>query len=132
MRKFGQKIQHLDLAVPFACASVFAPQDPASSRARDSRQALGPPTIASEPQETLPQRLIDNGFKYRRLIRWIEMCSYWDDPSEDWDLIVASARAQGAEYSWDLVNVEDDVASWHVGGHDAVHFSADDVIKRPH
>lgn len=133
VRKFGQRIEHLDLAFPCACASIFAPQYATASSARDPQRTLGPPNIAREPLDTLPKRLIDQGFKYRRLIRYIQMCSAWTgDEPDDWNLMTASAGEQGAEYSWEIIDVETNVASWYVGEHDAVHFSADDVVKQPY
>lgn len=136
VRKFGRKIPHLDLALPFVCAKIFAPQNITPFQGRDSRQALGPPLIAREPLGTLPYRIIDSGFRYRRLIRWTGSCSELygnlEDELDDWDLMTASASAQGAEYSWEIIDHENNVASWHVGGHDTVHFSADDVLKQPY
>ena len=126
VRVFSQNIQHLDLALPFACRRMFLPPKPSSHYAYCEQR--GAPHIQREPLVTLPQRLIDQGFKYRRLICWGEVCFDW----HDWDAMAAHASAQGTEYSWEIVSDVENKASWHVGMHDAVHFKATDVIEQPY
>ena len=128
VRTHGQNIPHLDLALPFACSNIFASPGAPPPQIRDSRKALGPPTISREPLENLPQRLIDQGYKYRRLICWFNVCF----GSHDWDLMTAAASSQGAEYSWEIVDDEAGIASWYLGDYDGVHFSAADVVGQPY
>jgi hypothetical protein len=126
VRVFGQNIQHLGLALPFACRRMFLPPKPASTYTYCGQS--GAPTIAREPLATLPQRPVDHGFKYRRIISWYEVCYR----QHDWDAMSSCASAQGTEYSWEIVSDREDKASWHVGMHDAVHFEATDVTEQPY
>jgi hypothetical protein len=126
VRAFGQKIQHLDLALPYACRRMFLPPKPASTYTYCGQS--GVPTILREPLATLPQRLVDQGFKYRRLISLFEVCYQ----QHNWDAMVSCASAQGTEYSWEIVSDRENKASWHVGMHDAVHFEATDVTEQPY
>jgi hypothetical protein len=128
VRVFGQNIQHLDLALPFACRRMFPPPKPSSHYTYSACEQRGAPTIQREPLVTLPQRLIDQGFKYRRLICWAGVCF----GHHDWDAMAPLASAQGTEYSWEIVNDVEDKASWHVGRHDAIHFKATDVTEQPY
>lgn len=128
VRILGQNIQHLDLALPFACRRIFLPPKPSSYYIYTASGQRGAPTIQREPLMTLPQRLIDQGFKYRRLICWEGVCF----EQHDWDEMAPCAGAQGTEYSWEIVNDTEDKASWHVGKHDAVYFKATDVIEQPY
>ena len=128
VRVLGQNIHHLDLALPFACRRMFLPPKPSSYYTYTASGQRGAPTIQREPLMTLPQRLIDHGFKYRHLICWEGVCF----EQHDWDEMAPCAGAQGTEYSWEIVNDTEDKASWHVGKHDAVHFRATDVIEQPY
>ena len=128
VRVLGQNIQHLDLALPFACRRMFLPPKPSSYYTYAASEQCGAPTIEREPLVTLPQRLIDQGFKYRRLICWEGVCF----EQHDWDEMAPCAGSQGTEYSWEIVNDFEDKASWHVGKHDAVHFKATDVTEQPY
>jgi hypothetical protein len=128
VRVFGQSIQHLDLALPFACRRMFLPLKPSSHYTYIACEQRGAPTIQREPLVTLPQRLIDQGFKYRRLICWAGVCF----AHHEWDAMAPLASAQGAEYSWEIVDHVEDKASWHVGRRDAVHFKATDVTEQPY
>lgn len=130
VRVLGQNIQHLDLALPYACNRMFVPPKPALTYTHSAYQheSRGLPNIQREPLETLPQRLIAQGFKYRRLICWYGICF----EQHDWEAMISYASVQGAGYSWEIICDEADQASWHVGEHDAVHFVAGDVISQPH
>jgi hypothetical protein len=128
VRVFGQNIQHLNLALPFACRRMFLPPKPASRYTYTACEQRGTPTIQREPLVTLPQRLIDQGFKYRRLICWAGVCF----GHHDWDAMAPLASAQGIGYSWEIVRHVEDKASWHVGRYDAVSFKATDVTEQPY
>ena len=128
VRVFGQDIRHLDLALPFACRRMFLPPKPSLHYAYTASEQHGAPIIQREPLITLPQRLIDQGFKYRRLICWDRVCF----EQHEWDAMAACASAQGTEYSWEIVCDAEGTASWHVGRHDAVHFMAADVTEQPY
>lgn len=128
VRLFGQNIQHLDLALPFACRRMFLPPKPSSHYTHTASEQRGAPGISRKPLMTLPQRLIDQGFKYRRLICWEGVCY----EHHDWDVMPPCAGAQGTEYSWEIVNDVLNKASWHVGLHDAVHFKGTRVVEQPY
>ena len=128
VRVHGQNIQHLDLALPFACRRMFLSPKPSSHYIYTACEQQGAPTIQREPLMTLPQRLIDQGFRYRRLICWEGVCF----EQHGWDEMAPCAGAQGVEYSWVIVNDYENKASWHLGKHDAVHFKATDVIEQPY
>jgi hypothetical protein len=128
VRVFGQNIQHLDLALPYACRSIFLPPKPSWHYSNAMSEDCGAPGIQREPLMTLPQRLIDQGFKYRRLICWGGVCF----ERHNWDVMTACAGAQSSEYSWEIINDLENTASWHVGKHDAVYFKATDVTEQPY
>lgn len=58
------------------------------------------PTIPREPASTLPERLIEAGYKYRRLIVWSGICR----DSHDWEDMKAMADDQGPDISWEIVS----------------------------
>lgn len=124
VRVLGQNIQHLDLLLPQACNRIFAPQ----TNTHNTRPQLGLPPIPRKPLETLPQRLNDAGFKYRRLICWSGICS----DQHEWHTMTSYAGTQGAAHSWEIVSDFANEASWHVGEHEAVHFEALDVTEQPY
>lgn len=128
VRLLGQNIQHLDLALPFACRRMFLPPKPSSHYTYSASEQRGAPGIPREPLMTLPQRLIDQGFQYRRLICWEGICY----EHHDWNAMAPCAGAQGTEYSWEIVNDVLNKASWHVGLHDAVHFRGTSVVEQPY
>ena len=52
--------------------------------------------------------------------------------SHDWEPMTAGASSQGADYSWEIVYDEAGIASWYLGDHAAVHFSAAEVVGQPY
>lgn len=128
VRVFGQNIQYLDLSLRFACRRMFLPPKPASSYTYTALGQRGAPADQREPLVTLPQRLIGQGSKYRRIIYWFEVCY----EQHICDAMAACASAQGTEYSWEVVSDSEDKASWHVGMHEAIHFKASDVTEQPY
>lgn len=124
VRVLGQNIQHLDLLLPQACNRIFLPP----TNTHNTRPNFGLPPIPRKPLETLPQRLNDAGFKYRRLICWSGICS----EQHEWNTMTSYAGTQCAEHSWEIVSNFAYKASWHVGEHEPVHFKATNVIGQPY
>lgn len=123
VRKAGQKIKSLDIALPYVCNRIFLPRSmapPAQLAERDY------PTIPREPYETLPERLILEGYKYRRLICWDGICT----GSHVWEDMLDLADSQGDGISWEIVSYRDKTASWHVGGCLPTRYKASEVVKR--
>lgn len=123
VRELGQKIKSLDLALPIACNRIFLPrlkQAPAVLAARDW------PTIPRDPYETLPQRLLSAGYRYRRLICWDSICG----DNHEWQDMLELADNQGDMISWEIVGNRDKTASWHVSGCLPMSYKASDVLKR--
>jgi hypothetical protein len=127
VRVHGQSIEHLDLSLPYTCNHIFPRPYPRSRNFHSARPKLGPPTISREPPETLPQRIISQGFKYRRLIYWRDICV----EQHGFEAMASCAGAQGAEYSWEVVTDLEVKGVWHAGDHDAVRFDSDFVIGFP-
>lgn len=126
VRSLGQKIDSLDLALPFACNRMFLPYKRSktdSTHTSDSTQSL----IAREPLATLPNRLLAPGIKYRRLICWQSVCM----DQHAWEEMRSYAVNQGSNMSWELVSDAANQGSWHVGGCDMAVFTADSVLMRP-
>lgn len=123
VREFGQRITSLDLAVPFACPRMFAPATRASNT--EIRQSKH---ISETPFSTLPQRLIDAGYRYRRLI----FNSYCRD-AYTWDEMAGLAQSQGDMISWELVENSPvgRHAGWFVSGCLPVESDAFEVMRRP-
>ncbi|KAK3075595.1 hypothetical protein LTR53_000933 [Teratosphaeriaceae sp. CCFEE 6253] len=125
VRELGSRILYLDLALAFACAMIFPPlakSVPAFDEAR------GYPVIPREPLETLPQRLVGAGYKYRRLISWHGICGH----AHQWhEMRDAAAMMREGAVSWELL-CPGHVGSWHVEGCLAVKFdTSKDVMRRP-
>ncbi|KAK4497257.1 hypothetical protein PRZ48_011707 [Zasmidium cellare] len=123
VRELGQKIKSLDLALPFACNRMFLPrtkQAPAALAERDW------PDIAQEPYETLRDRLLSAGYRYRRLICWDSVCG----ENHEWQDMLELADNQGDMVSWEIVSNRDKTASWHLSGCLPMTYKASDVLKR--
>ncbi|KAF2166322.1 hypothetical protein M409DRAFT_23513 [Zasmidium cellare ATCC 36951] len=123
VRELGQKIKSLDLALPFACNRMFVPrtkQAPAALAERDW------PDIAREPYETLRERLLSAGYKYRRLICWDSVCG----KNHEWQDMLDLADNQGDMMSWEIVSNRDKTASWHVSGFLPMSYKSSEVLKR--
>jgi len=126
VREFGQRITSLDLAVPFACPRLFATVTGApNAEIQDIKQ---PPCLPETPFSTLPQRLIDAGYRYRRLI----FNSYCRD-AHTWDEMAELAQNQGDMISWELVENSPvgRHAGWFVPGCLPVESDAFEVMRRP-
>lgn len=123
VRELGQKIKSLDLALPFACNRMFLPktkQAPAALAERDW------PTIPREPYDTLRDRLLAAGYRYRRLICWNEVCCR----SHEWSDMLELVGNQGDMISWEILSYPDKSGSWHVSGCLPISYPASDVLKR--
>ncbi|KAK1054058.1 hypothetical protein LTR33_014304 [Friedmanniomyces endolithicus] len=123
VRELGTRIQYLDLALPFACAKIFPP-------AQKTWQALAAPrdypAFPREPVETLPARLMAQGYKYRRLISWHGVCRgahKWGDMRE------AAADMRQEDVSWVLVS-PNQADSWQMPGCLAVERLANEELLR--
>lgn len=121
VRELGQNIKSLDLALPFACSQMLKPL-PKKPRSRD----LDFPTIPHEPLFTLPQRLLAEGYKYRRLIVWNGVCR----SGHDWEEMQSIADDQGDLISWEITSREQRCASWHVSGCLPMKYKSSEVLKR--
>ena len=111
VREFGQKIESLDLALPFACNRMLIPRLHKATKVRT--QPLELPPIPQEPIETLPQRLFAQGYHYRSLRVYFGICR----GAHDWDEMVGLAADQRGDVSWELVSEHDRRSAWCVGGH---------------
>ncbi|KAK0364388.1 hypothetical protein LTR91_024866 [Friedmanniomyces endolithicus] len=123
VRELGNRIPYLDLALPFACAKIFPP-------AQKSWQALAAsrdyPAFPREPVETLPARLMAQGYKYRRLISWHGVCRgthKWHDMRE------TAANMQQERVSWVLVS-PNQADTWQMPGCLAVERLANEELLR--
>ncbi|KAK0345140.1 hypothetical protein LTR91_025891 [Friedmanniomyces endolithicus] len=123
VRELGTRIQYLDLALPFACAKIFPP-------AQKTWQALAAPrdypAFPREPVETLPARLMAQGYKYRRLISWHGVCRgahKWGDMRE------AAADMRQEDVSWVLVS-PNQADCWQMPGCLAVERLANEELLR--
>lgn len=127
IREVGQGIQSLDLALPFVCSHIFVPQQQKSSPTRHSDCGeVSYPTISREPEATLPIRLIEAGYRYRRLICWDGLCR----SGGQWEEMQDLANAQGEKISWEIVSAQEDCGSWHVSGSLPVTFTSEAVLER--
>ncbi|EME77565.1 uncharacterized protein MYCFIDRAFT_179081 [Pseudocercospora fijiensis CIRAD86] len=123
VREAGQQIKHLDLALPFACKNIFLP---IPRTKRDRVEPRTHPHIPYTPPSTLPDRLIAEGYRHRRLIVWHGICR----ESHDWREMKIAADDQGERVSWEIVSSGDDCASWHVDGCLALGYQGGDVLVR--
>ena len=126
IRELGQKIRGFDLAFPFACNQMFTPHRKTASRVE--QEPLELPDIAEEPVANLPQRLMDAGYRYRRLI-FSEICR----EAHNWDDMVALASNQGRNISWEMLydHYEKPSAIWLVSGSLPVEFDPRKAMQCP-
>lgn len=125
IRELGQNMRHLDLALPFACNRIFTIP---AKKARFTATARDYPGIPQEPHETLPERLIAAGYRYRRLITWHGVCR----SAHRWYEMMETADGQDARgVSWELLHPPEEHGSWHVSGCARIDFNANDVLQRP-
>lgn len=126
VRSLGQKIDSLDLALPFACNRMFLPYKRSNTDSTHTNESTQSP-IAREPLATLPNRLLGRGIKYRRLICWQGVCM----DQHGWEDMASYAVNQGSNMSWELVGDAANQGSWHVGESDMAVFTADSVLMWP-
>ena len=110
VREFGQKIKSLDMALPFACNRIM------KSRLHKTKILPQPqelPLIPQEPIDTLPQRLVAEGYHYRSLRGYFGICR----GAHDWNDFVGPATDQPKHVSWELISERDGRTAWCVGGH---------------
>jgi hypothetical protein len=125
VREAGQKIKSLDLALPYACNRMLVPRPKKNDTIRQDRQDL--PAISLEPANTLPQRVIAEGYRYRRLHLYSGICR----EAHDWDDMVALAVDQRGDFGWELLSEPEDRAVWCVSGCAPVECSFEEAITRP-
>ena len=123
IRELGQTIRSLDVAVPFACSNIF----PAHSRTKVFDEPKDYPTIALEPYGTLPERLVAERYKYRRLICWHGVCR----DAHGWHDMLDAADVLQDDVSWEMLYPPEDRGSWHVSGCLPLRYSASDVLSKP-
>ena len=124
VREIGQKIQSLDLAIPFACKHIFCPK---ATKLAKYRAPLELPTIPQEPLNTLPARLNKAGYKYRRLI----LCNGICHGAHATDELVDLAVAQEGSTSWEILDVVRNRATWCVSSCLPVEFAWEEVLAHP-
>lgn len=126
VRELGQKIEGLDLAMPFACDHMFMPLLKTKQNFVQASD-LELPDIPEAPINTLPQRLVAAGYRYRRLI-FNGYCRGVDR----WDNMETLAKHQGEKISWELLRDElEPKAVWLVSGCAPVEFSVQSAIQHP-
>ena len=123
----GQTIKGLDLALPFACEHMFMPLLKARQN-WDPTTEQELPDLPETPVNTLPQRLMAAGYRYRRLI-FNGHCR----GLEAWDKMEALAKHQRAMISWELLynHHVDSKAVWLVSGCAPVEFSVEGAMQHP-
>ena len=125
VREAGQTIQSLDLALPHACNRMLVPRPKKAAATPQDRQDL--PTIPLEPANTLPQRVLAAGYRYRRLILYGGICR----GAHEWDDMVALAADQRGNVGWELLSEPEDRAVWCVSGCAPVECSFEEAMSRP-
>lgn len=124
IREVGQSIKSLDLALPLVCSQIFVP--PPSKGAPVDRGGLKYPVVARAPEETLPTRVMADGYRYRRLICWDGFCR----DGGKWEDMQALASLQGEMISWEIISAQDECGSWHLSGSLPVIYSSEAVLER--
>ena len=124
VRVLGQNIKGLDLALPFACNRIF--EIPLKMPRKIPYESLMLPQIPEEPINTLPQRLMDAGYRYRRLI-FYGICR----EAHTWEEMEALASNQSGNVSWEILSEADDKALWCVSDCLPVEFSVQGALQHP-
>lgn len=110
VRVLGQRIKCLDLAIPFACKHMLIPLHTKAVSVLHGLREL--PAISQQPLNTLSQRLIKEGYRYRRLILYRGVCR----GAHDWNELVDLAVEQHGSVSWDLLSETEGKGTWCVSG----------------
>lgn len=118
IRRWGQKIQRMDLALPLACSSILLP--PPSAKVKNDYSKPNP--IVYYPKEYLQARLQEKKVKSRRLVIWQGLCRELHSIRE----LESVAATQPEDVSWELLAVND--ASFYHGGGTTT-LIANDVLK---
>ncbi|KAF2769422.1 hypothetical protein EJ03DRAFT_336283 [Teratosphaeria nubilosa] len=126
IREVGQRVPTLDLALPYVCTRILQPPTKRPIT-HDSRKDY--PHISYEPYQTLPQRMVEAGYRHRRLLSLHGICR----DAHGWDELCNLAGEQKDDASWEMLfsSAEEDRGSWHVGGCLPVVYTADEVLQRP-
>ena len=124
IREAGQNIQSLDLALPYACNRMLIPRPKKNATLHQDQQDL--PTISLEPANTLSQRVLAEGYRYRRLHLYSGICR----GAHDWDDMVALAVDQQGDFGWELLSEPEDRAVWCVSGCAPVECSFEEAMAR--
>lgn len=122
VRELGQNIKGLELAVPFACNRIFVP--PPQKARMMPREALPLPSVPEYPLYARRQRLMEAGYRYRRLIfhRYCRDAHKWED-------MAALAEGQSEDVSWDVWCEGDQKAVWFVTACRPVEMTLDDAMQ---
>lgn len=124
VRNFGQQIKLLELGIPFACSCMFARHETAD--VNNPAPTLDLSTFSSLPLQTLPARLVEKGFKHRRIIIWRGHCS----EEEEFPHIVPYLETQGPEYSWEVVSYPERQGFYRRGEDDVISFGVDEFFAQ--
>jgi len=124
IRELGQKIQSLDLAVPFACDRMFPP---AARMPRAATTLPNFPSIPLHPIGTLSDRVLSEKYRMRRLICWHGICRR----AHLWEDMVGGEKGASGEVSWLMLYPPKDLGSWHFSGYSPVTFDANEALMAP-
>lgn len=125
VRELGQNIKTLDLALPHACNRMLIPIKQKNGEAQPELPDL--PQIAQEPFDTLQTRLIAEGYRYRRLITYDEICR----EAHTWDEMINLATRQEGNIIWEILGKVEEKAAWCVGGYAPVYATWEEAVSRP-
>ena len=109
VRELGQKIGFLDLALPFACRRMLLPVSKQSRYAEERKEY---PSISREPYNTLFERVLEAGYKYRRVIANSEAGCFHGDTFDD---LRDLAKEQDNNVSWTVMCTRQKEGLWCVG-----------------
>ncbi|KAK5114342.1 hypothetical protein LTR62_002594 [Meristemomyces frigidus] len=127
IRELSDKIPYLDLALPYVCSNIFPAASTRTKTSRYDEAEMTYPDIPFEPYNTLPERVVAAGYKYRRLICWHDICRH----THSWDDVLEAAENMGENLSWDLLSRHDETGSWRVSGYLAMETKGKEILQRP-
>ncbi|KAK3677348.1 hypothetical protein LTR78_002886 [Recurvomyces mirabilis] len=133
IRELGKTIPHLDIAMPFVCTEILPLASKMSARRirhRDTEMEL--PAVPFEPYDTLPERLVEAEYKYRRVICWKDVCGY----GYPWRNLVEVVEGMGVEderskTSWEFLHKYEMMGVWKVDGCLPVELVNQEILERP-